>query len=798
MPIFFSCPANKKRLLFLLTLLTGAVAFYLRTSGLFRGLGPGGSTFHPDEAKQVLALFNFLHGVYVRYYGSIFYDGYPYGLNHLDEYLLRPLSFFLGALPLDQDALFYFARMLRVAYGMATILMTSAIVFRLTVSKVASLAAMLLQAISPLAITVTHFATGDVGVDFFTATCLLCTLIYLEQPEKKFWLVASGFAVGAAFSAKYNGMLTGITPAVALFMLYIPGRQFRTFLLQCCLFAGGLFIGILVFTPNLLLDFSTSLKYIFANFEFIKNYNVPPEFLARPWIERALAGLRENSPKIITALGTALFAATLLRLFVTGTLLMRQEKINPRGSYLHGDIFILSITIFPIAALLIALSGKYIVQPFHFSSLQIPMIIALSTLITTGAGYSPWQSHSTTAAGARYEFLTKKEGTWLQVAGLLLLAYTLVEFGLISQKDNFFWRRDDTASYVYALPKSIYTRESIQTQRGGVIRSIFLEQDTNSVFRNLYTWATGPDAELWNIIRIAPLPQVPNPAQFNWVFLNGPTFPINERIFFLRGATYGTRMKKDLVLPAGQELPTFGVRCGSYPTSVTIQFGQNKVTVDLEAHQQKTISMQPGTWRTSTGLVPKQEVRIIPLIVSIPHNDASLTLLLTPEERNLFNLFGGGQEGPPTPPEKFPDEIEERLGAALSSIRYLEADFNRAVQASTLLPFWEILLPAGHYTGSFELRGLTDDTSINIFLEDANGKGPGRALQNFHLTRGKQVISYHFTKPFVPYQGRLVLQVLKGKCILLSGKIIPNRERLSRDFEHWRLTHTRPDWVSRY
>lgn len=86
---------NKKQFLFVsLCSLIFLLALYLRISGIFRGLGEQGSLFHPDEAKQILALFNFLNGDYVRYYGSLFYDGYPYGLNHLDEYLLRPFLFF--------------------------------------------------------------------------------------------------------------------------------------------------------------------------------------------------------------------------------------------------------------------------------------------------------------------------------------------------------------------------------------------------------------------------------------------------------------------------------------------------------------------------------------------------------------------------------------------------------------------------------------------------------------------------------------------------------------------------------
>ncbi len=170
----------------LLAILLFVVAFYFRTSGLFRGLGAQGYIFHPDEAKQILALFNFLNGEYVRYYGSLFYDGYPYGLNHLDEYLLRPLLFFFGPDRPDQHALYTCARFLRVVYGMVIMGIGYRLVYRLVHDKTSVLLALLLLALSPLAITVTHFATGDIGVDLFTALCLLFLLFYLDKKQKKY------------------------------------------------------------------------------------------------------------------------------------------------------------------------------------------------------------------------------------------------------------------------------------------------------------------------------------------------------------------------------------------------------------------------------------------------------------------------------------------------------------------------------------------------------------------------------------------------------------------------------------
>ena len=63
-----------------------AVAF--RGAGLWHGLGQD-IVFHPDEPKQVMRLESYLHGHYVHHAGNLFYDGYPYGLNRVDEAFLR-------------------------------------------------------------------------------------------------------------------------------------------------------------------------------------------------------------------------------------------------------------------------------------------------------------------------------------------------------------------------------------------------------------------------------------------------------------------------------------------------------------------------------------------------------------------------------------------------------------------------------------------------------------------------------------------------------------------------------------
>ena len=753
------------------------MALYLRMSGLFRGLGDQGSIFHPDEAKQVQALFNFLNGDYVRYYGSLFYDGYPYGLNHLDEYLLRPLLFFFGPDIPDHFSLYYYARLLRVAYGMAIVAIAYKLVYSLVKDRIAAFLAMFLLAIAPISITVTHFATGDIGVDLFTALCLLFILFYIDQNHKKIWLFAIGVAMGAAFSAKYNGILVGMVPAMILCFEFLQDKQVRLLANKCIVLVTGTIFGIALFTPNLLLDSSTTIANIFANFEFIKNYNVPDEILAKSWVERAILGLKNNSLYIIASLGYIACLSCILGLLVTGRKYFAclQFSKDPDCS---RNIVILSMALFPIFSFLIALSGKYVVQPFHFSYLQLPLIVVTITLV-----FDLYASRS----------------LFLRGFSLLIIALIIFEFGRVSWKENFFWRLEDNAFFEQNLPSSIYDREAFYTHRSGPVRSLYVEPAGNSVFRNHHNHAKGPDSFFWNSIEVAPLPQVPNPIGKDWIFLNGPSFPRNERMLLIHGEDHGKNIKRYLVLPAGKNIPALGLRSGSYATEVAIDFGKTTALIKLDAHQQKVVVLEPKKWRVSGDRTAKdKEVHIIPLEISVPHNDIWLTILTTQKEMEIFTLFGGGQDATPSVPAKIPDELAKQYFSALSRVRYLESSPSWRVLEGKRIPMWEVALPAGSFKLICEVEGLVDGSTFTIELEDARGELHRQQKQSFQIKKGIQRIEYNFTKPFVPYQGRLVISGVSGTSHIHAFKLFPDYRKISDDFNMWRTKGVKPDWVSRF
>jgi hypothetical protein len=764
---------TKGNIFFVLFLLVG---LYFRTSGLFRGLGDQGGIFHPDEPKQILALFNFLNGDYIRYYGSLFYDGYPYGLNHLDEYLLRPLLYLFSSDTVDQHSLYYYGRLLRLAYSMIIMIITYQLVYRLVSNRTIALLALLLAALSPLSITVSHFATGDIGVDLFSAFCFLFLLFYLTKTHKLFWLFCCGVSVGAAFSAKYNGLLVGMVPGILLLLELVKEKQFKDFILKCTILGAGTTLGVLLFTPGFLLDPRTTFGNMLANFEFIKNYNVPAEILAKPWIERAFLGLSNNSIYIISSLGIVVFLSSLPVTIITGKRFISCLPQHNKLSCSYNNL-ILAIALFPLFSLLIAMSGKYVVQPFHFSYLQIPLIV--TSCVVSAKIFS-------------------SQNTLLKGGGILIVAAIILEFGLVSIKDNFFWRLEDNVFHAQNLPASIYDREAFYTHRSDKIRSLYLEPSGNSVFKNHRIYAKGPDAGLWNTIGVAPLPQVPNPIGKNWIFLNGPSFPRNERMLVIHAENHGKTLKRYLVLPAGEEIAGLGIRSGSFATEALIKLGQEHITIQMESHQQKLIPVSPEVMQKSWEPVSNSGVHIIPLEIYVPHNDLWITILGNQKEKQLFTLFGGAQDGIAPVPEAIPAEIKKEYFDALSRIRYLESTPSWRVVEGKKIPMWEVALPAGRYKLISEIDGLADSSEISIEFEDAKGDLHRGKQQSFHIKKGIQRIEYSFTKAFTPYQTRFIISGKKGSCQMLFFKLTPDYQTIEKDFEKWRKTGKQPKWVSRF
>ena len=786
-----------------LSLVVFLLAVYLRMSGLFRGLFDSPCIFHPDEPKQVAALFDFLGNHYIHYYGSLFYDGYPYGLNHLDEYLLRVVFFFLGEkLPPEHFSLYYHGRALRVVYGMITVFLAYKIVASLTGDRKASLLALLLIAIAPLSITVSHFATGDIGVDLFVGLGLLCLVYHIKTPYKKLWLFASGVAVGAAFSAKYNGLLFVMVPGLVLCFGLLRDNDYKSFFKNCAVLGLGVLLGTVVFTPALLLDFNTTVSNIFKNFEFIKNYSTPQSVLSKPIFERAWLSLSKNFLYITSFFSYPLWIIPLIGTCLTTYRLMSARKTQ-YAKRSDVDILLLSVSIFLILSLFISIAGKYRVQPFHFSYLQLPLAVL---------------------AGCLYAAVRESTGFSLKGIILVLAGFAIFQYGKVSSTDNFFWKLEDNLFYQRNLAPSIFTAEALNAKKDkkakkakkdrkkrkdrksrkdtkgqDSIRSLVIEPRGSAIFRNLMESAKGVDASFWNTIQVAPLPQVINPIGKDWIFVNGPTFPKNEKMFKVHGGKYGRTITRQLVVPADAAPPVIGIQSGSSTTAVSVAFGGAEQLEYMEAHQQKIISLKPEKWRKSIGGKDKNiEVRIISLEVSASQGDAWLTVLQTPLEENLFALFGGGQIAEPRVPEAFSTQLAEEYSSALSHLRYMENSEQVTVGAGQRTAFWSVTLPAGCYNMTLRVEGLADKSQIALELGDGGSPSYSQSRQVFSISKGVQEITYNFAKTFAPYQGRIVVDGIEGAVRISSASLFPDADQIQGDFETWRTTGTRPHWLSRF
>ena len=173
------------------------LALFFRCGGLYRGLNSRHYCYHPDSPKQIAAASKFMTGQYIWYTGSWFYDGYPYGLNHVDALLLRPiLAVRDGARRLlapgaEQQkcdfTLYHWIRLLRVFYGMLCALLVYLTCRLLHLGRVPSLFASAVVGLSPLAISVSHTATGDIGVDLFVSLLMLALAFHVDYWDYLGW-----------------------------------------------------------------------------------------------------------------------------------------------------------------------------------------------------------------------------------------------------------------------------------------------------------------------------------------------------------------------------------------------------------------------------------------------------------------------------------------------------------------------------------------------------------------------------------------------------------------------------------
>ena len=116
--------------------------------------------------------------------------------------------------------LFLMGRIVTAIMGIATIPVVFGIGRRLYNDNVALFAAFL-YAVAPLAVIHAHFLTVDVPATLFVALALLYAARLLEAVTPRD-LILAGLWTGLAAATKYNAVLVGIAPLVALYLTPLP------------------------------------------------------------------------------------------------------------------------------------------------------------------------------------------------------------------------------------------------------------------------------------------------------------------------------------------------------------------------------------------------------------------------------------------------------------------------------------------------------------------------------------------------------------------------------------------------
>jgi hypothetical protein len=761
----------KKTLLIIVWIAVIVVAVQFRSVGLYRGLTTGG-IYHPDEPKQVLALWRYLNNKYLWHVGSLFYDGYPYGLNHVDEMVLRPVlaarkatnRFVDSERPvntmLEVSDLYYLTRTLRVVYGMLAILLCLAASRKLSFSKSALWCVALFLAMAPISISVAHFATGDIGTNLFSALMLYFLCVYSGN-HRGCWLFLAGMSVGMAFACKYNGVLAGGAVALYLVSNAVIYKDWKWFFRSSGILVVGVSLGIVLLTPALLLDWGQTNGDIVANFKFIRNYGA-----GSWWDEMSLpsqAGyvLFVTTPRIIGHIGWVVILSAIVGLFFSGREMIKMARRKIADVEARKAILTFSIFMYPFVALCLSISGKPEVQPFHFSYLQIPFVM--------GSVYG---------IGRIGRYAAKP---MMRLAVLCLLIAAALELGLTAKRDAFFWARQDNNFITHTNPERLFTDKGRGVGALDTVRSVFLESQNAAVFRNRRDLFKMYGGAFWRDLKIAPVPSIPYPDNQDWIFANGPVFPRNERMFKVKRETCE---EKHIVFHEKPTAVSIGLRSGSWPVEVRIEMGGVQETVRLVPNSQELISMTPERWRKLTS--EKHDVFLVSLETEAVVGDAYVTVCVNSSDSAAFRVFGGDEDAalPGLPDgvsfEKLVSEVERTRYIESAEVEHRVLTASRSKDVKCVFPPRathepvSMPLPCGTFVFECEALVTSEKAEVLMQLDDARYQGVmTQAEQTIQLVKGHNVIKYVFSKKFAPYQCSIVMHCTEGTVRVGSWTLRP-------------------------
>ena len=753
------------------------IAFYFRASGLFHGLDDG-VVFHPDTPKQVVNLEQGLLGKHIHYTGSLFYDGYPYGLNRIDELVVRglriawtPMHHLLHGdgvpFPFSERLQhYYIVRVLRLLYGMIAFGLLVRTSFLLFPKPFVPLCVMLLYAVAPLASTVTHAASGDIGLDLFLSITLYVLARHVLKP-KPFYLVVAGVSVGMAFACKYQGAMGAWIVALYLFVRFFSWElnAILDFFKKGVLSAGGFFAGVLLLTPGLWVDPSVTWKLMRKNFEFIKNYGVPTEFLDLPLSTRIYTGLTQNIPVVFTALNLFLVLTGMLSLILV---VYRKITRSKTEDAVELNAYWLALASFPFMFILLSTAMKPMVQPFHFSFVLLPLILSV--------GFIFHDLHS--------RFGRKGRGLAISLGVIIFLSSLWVAL-----LEDAFWRKPSIvpAYNNFAVGSTEAALHiSRDSSRSDIIKSFYLHPSGLSVFRNRPKTLSSRDAAWWNTHQQLPLPSRPLRDDVpGWIFLNGPFFPNNDHSFKLDASNRSTvnLVQEDSPIKTLQ----LGLRSGIRPTYLSGRIGNNHFSAFLPPHSQEILTVSISDAQFSFPSTKDHPATFVyELDVEASPGAAWVDVIRSEKQLETYKMFG------PTPASA-PPLLSERSVTVLSRTRFLgSASIAKIDDAETMLFSRSRGLPAGSYTLSstfINTASKTAQVQFALGAESDEAAMLNSAVMTVPVGLSSQQVVFH--KPFDPFEVELSL-LTKNKGLLLkewSLRPAPDQQILASESGPARMFH---------
>jgi hypothetical protein len=786
-------PAAPRFLAATLLIAALAVGGYFRASGLFRGLDDG-VVFHPDTPKQILALSNYLHGNYVQYFDSPFYDGYPYGLNRMDEALIRPAYGMARAVrarlcpdtsqpPVPpRNSLFRWARSLRVLYGLATLLLIYACARRIGLRRLPATAAAWLYALAPLGSTVTHSASGDVGVDFFLALALWCMAGHAAKGTAR-WVGAAGAACGMAFACKYQGALglwiVGLPP---LLSMKASRAGLADLAQKGCAAVTGFVTGVFLLTPAYAINPEKTWKDTVANFTFIRDYGVSPLFLEKPLAERIVFGLSRNTPFIIASLGWTVTFVALLALAVATIQGWRSrrpssprpestERADNEGRISRIHALIWSVSAFIPLALLLSTAFKPSVQPFHFSYLLPFMAVAAGWLLDQAACAKP---------------------ALIRIGLATLMLVVFAEELVVQKREDFFWRRSDTDAAARRFAEGVFVKPQSPSHRyrhDHVLKRFHAEPSLLPVFRNRSAGLHIPGADAWRKRHQLPVPHVPLSEEHSWIFVNGPVFPRSDRMFFVpsdlrigheshRIEVRSPETQRTLVFDTFAPRLRLGIRSGRLPSRIHAVVSGKRRTAWLAPHSQ-TILEWP-TVRTVHGSVQEgRPAYHAPVRIRAELGPAWVVVLDQDIEHDIFTAYGPDATQHAA---RLADVLcADTVRTLLPSLRYIE-------HSGTPLPVpverpWPLQdaatpLPGGAYRFEATVINSGLRQMMRLDLTDPSGLIGTTPPHEIPIAPGLNHIEWRFSKAFAPYDAPLTALAEKKGLQLVAWRIAPDPDGL--------------------